>query len=99
MESQTLWHGSRLLRNDWIRKQTERKRKPVSMVNCGILQGFRLGRAPGPHGSNCDVIARAMSLCAANLEASIACESRSRVVLALHDAAIPVSTSLLLLIR
>jgi hypothetical protein len=25
MESQTLWHGSRLLRNDWIRKQTERK--------------------------------------------------------------------------
>jgi hypothetical protein len=22
MESQTLWHGSRLLRNDWIRKQT-----------------------------------------------------------------------------
>lgn len=23
MESQTLWHGSRLLRNDWIRKQTE----------------------------------------------------------------------------
>jgi len=29
MESQTLWHGSRLLRNDWIRKQTERKRKPV----------------------------------------------------------------------
>src|SRR5216684_5718771 len=40
MESQTLWHGSRLLRNDRIRKQTERKRKPVSMLNCGILQSF-----------------------------------------------------------
>jgi len=40
MGSQTLWHGSRPLRNDWIRKQTERKRKPVLvLLSCTRYRG------------------------------------------------------------